>query len=139
MCGYGRAMRLAKGHVYLIAPSGAPKKWKNGKGKWPMKIGVSKSWEGVFNRLKDLSSGNWMKLAVYEISPEICEPYNVERFLHNLFAKNKLRGEWFDLSYADFENISRWFENEPTTTNPMSDWGRSEYPEMAHEWYAWDV
>lgn len=123
MSGICRAMRLAKGHVYLIAPEGTPKNWRNGKGKLPVKIGVSKSENGVYNRLKDLSSGNWEKLVVDYISPEISQPYNVEWFLHTRLAKCKLRGEWFDLSLVDYKDIIRLLDKEPNVSNTMGNWG----------------
>lgn len=125
MAGITRTMRLRRGRVYLIAPMGAPKSWTKGKGKWPMKIGVSKSMTGVFNRLKDLSSGNWMKLCVEYVSAEVSEPYNVEWFLHTYYAKRKLRGEWFNLSFAEYENIIRLLDKEPDS-HCLADYGRGD-------------
>ncbi len=125
MCGFNRAERLSRGHVYLISPVGFHKGWNKGKGKWPFKIGVSKSEAGVSNRLKDLSSGNWMKLDIECISPQISQPYNVEWFLHTRYSQNKLRGEWFGLSFDEVNYIVHLLDKEPDNSNSMASWGRS--------------
>ena len=125
MCGFNRAERLSRGHVYLIAPLSPHKGWNKGKGKWPFKIGVSKSEAGVSNRLKDLSSGNWMKLDIEYISPEIRWPFNVEWFLHTMYSKNKLRGEWFDLTLDNVNYIIHLLNKEPNESKSfsMASWG----------------
>ena len=104
---------MAAGHVYLIAPIKPRKGWTNGIGKWPFKIGVSKSVKGVHKRLGALSTGNWMELNVVNISPQIFQPYDVELFLHYNYSKKKIKGEWFNLSYDEFNYIVDLLEKEP--------------------------
>ena len=106
-------VRIHSGHVYLIAPVKPRKGWSKGVGTHPFKIGVSKSIKGVNNRLKDLNAGNWVELTVANISPEVIHPFNVELFLHTNYSKNKVRGEWFKLSYAEYEYIVDLLDKEP--------------------------
>jgi hypothetical protein len=135
-CGLNRAERLSRGHVYLIAPLSPHKGWNKGKGKWPFKIGVSKSEAGVSNRLKDLSSGNWMKLDIEYISPQISQPYNVEWFLHTRYSKNKLRGEWFDLTFDEVNYIIHLLDKEPDNSNSMASWGYGDDPWLTQNYWA---
>jgi hypothetical protein len=136
MCGINRAERLSRGHVYLIAPLSPHKGWNKGKGKWPFKIGVSKSEAGVSNRLKDLSSGNWMKLDIEYISPQISQPYNVEWFLHTRYSKNKLRGEWYGLSFDEVNYIVHLLDKEQDNSNSMASWGYCDDPWLTQNYWA---
>jgi len=123
------------GHVYLIAPDKPRKGWVKGKGVIPIKIGVSKSINGVYNRLRDLSVGNWINMDIAYISPEIFQPYNVELYLHECYSKKKIRSEWFNLSYAEYLHIRDLLNREPDEQDPMRDYG-----EHIKEWgwcYAW--
>ena len=106
-------LRAVRGHVYLIAPTKPRKGWTDGVGSHTFKIGVSKNVKGVYNRLGDLNTGNWVELTVVNISPEILHPYNVELFLHTNYTKNKIRGEWFKLSYAEYQYIVDLLDKEP--------------------------
>ena len=108
-----RGKRLNSGHVYLIRPEEVPKKWFKGIGECPVKIGVSKNIKGVSTRLKDLSSGNWVKLCVDKISPEILEPFNVEYFLHDKYREKNIKGEWFNLTIDEFHTIKKDLSEEP--------------------------
>jgi len=125
--------RLPVGHVYLIAPlkNRNVKGWVKGRGTIPFKIGVSKSIEGVQDRLKALKAGNWVELGIADISPEIIHPYDVELFLHKNYSKRKIRGEWFKLSCAEYKYILDLLDREPNESfNAMRhsgqhirDWG----------------
>ena len=101
------------GHVYLITPEKLRKGWVKGKGTMPFKIGVSKSVNGVQDRLNALNTGNWVELTIANISPEIFQPYDVELCLHENYSKKKIRGEWFKLSYAEYECIVDLLDQEP--------------------------
>ena len=125
--------RLPVGHVYLIAPLKNPKGWVKGRGTMPFKIGVSKSIEGVQDRLKALKTGNWVELSIADISPEIIHPYDVELYLHECYSKKKIRGEWFKLSCDEYRYILDLLDLEPNASfNAMRhggkhirDWGSS--------------
>ena len=117
--------RLTTGHVYLIAPVKPKKNWVNGIGTVPFKIGVSKSIKGVYKRLNNLSTGNWEHLVVANISPEIFRPYDVELYLHKNYSKRNIKGEWFKLSYAEYQYIVDALNREPDEFEPMS--GRGEH------------
>ena len=118
-----------KGHVYLIAPKKLRKGWVKGKGTMPFKIGVSKSIEGVKDRLKALNAGNWVELNIVNISPEFFQPYHAELYLHGCYSKKKIRGEWFKLSYAEYRYVYNLLEQEPKSREMqecgkiMRDWG----------------
>ena len=103
------------GHVYLISPLKNPnvKSWIKGRGTIPFKIGVSKSIEGVQDRLKALKAGNWVELSIVDISPELFRPYDAELYLHENYSKKKIRGEWFKLSCAEYKYILDLMEQEP--------------------------
>ena len=117
--------RLPVGHVYLIAPLKNPKGWVKGRGTMPFKIGVSKSIEGVQDRLKALKAGNWVELGIADISPEIIHPYDVELFLHKNYSKRKIRGEWFKLSCAEYKYILDLLDQEPNASfNAMRHGGK---------------
>ncbi len=116
-------VRIHSGHVYLIAPAKPRKSWAEGIGTLQFKIGVSKSIDGVYKRLKDLSTGNWIQLTIATISPEVIHPFNVELFLHDNYSKNKIRGEWFKLSYAEYQYIIALLEREPDAFDSMRDRG----------------
>ena len=126
---YFKKSDMPTGHVYLITPMKAPKAWTKGIEKWPFKIGVSKSVKGVYKRLGALSTGNWIELTVANISPQIFLPYDVELFLHNNYSKNKIKGEWFNLSYDEFYYIVDLLEKEPDEESMrhygafMKEWG----------------
>lgn len=126
--GWARGERLDSGYVYLISPAKPRRGWVKGNGVWPFKIGVSKSINGVSNRLKDLSSGNWLKLEIANISPEVSEPYNVEWCLHTRYFLHRIRGEWFDLSFDDFNDIRTLLVNEPNchAGYSLADLGRND-------------
>ena len=108
-----RALRLNSGHVYLIRPAEPPKNWFRGIGKCPIKIGVSKDINCVSQRLKALSSGNWMQLCVEKISPKILEPFNVEWFLHEKYYREKIKGEWYNLTIDEVRIIKKQLAKEP--------------------------
>lgn len=118
-----------RGHVYLIAPKKLRKDWVKGKGTMPFKIGVSKSIEGVKDRLKALNAGNWVELNIVNISPEFFQPYHAELYLHGCYSKKKIRGEWFKLSYAEYRYIHNLMEQEPKSREMqergiiMREWG----------------
>ena len=118
-----------KGHVYLIAPLKNPKGWVKGRGTMPFKIGVSKSIEGVEDRLKALKAGNWVELSIVDISSELFYPYDAELYLHGCYSKKKIRGEWFKLSSAEYSYIYNLLEQEPKSREMqergkiMRDWG----------------
>ena len=103
------------GHVYLISPlkNRNVKSWIKGRGTIPFKIGVSKSIEGVQDRLKALNAGNWVELGIADISPELFQPYHAELYLHGCYSKKKIRGEWFKLSCAEYKYILDLMEQEP--------------------------
>ena len=107
-----RALRLNSGHVYLIRPAEPPKNWFRGIGKCPIKIGVSKDINGVSQRLKALSSGNWMQLCVEKISPKILEPFNVEWFLHQKYSSERIKGEWYNLTMDEVRLIRKQLKEE---------------------------
>lgn len=109
-------VRIHSGHVYLIAPVKPRKGWTDGVGTHIFKIGVSKSIKGVNNRLKDLNTGNWVELTVANISPKILHPFNVELFLHTNYSKNKIRGEWYKLSYEEYQYIVDQLDEEQNQT-----------------------
>ena len=119
------------GHVYLIAPlkNRNVKGWVKGRGTIPFKIGVSKSIEGVQDRLKALNAGNWVELGIADISPELFQPYHAELYLHGCYSKKKIRGEWFKLSCAEYDYILDLMEQEPKSREMqergkiMRDWG----------------
>jgi hypothetical protein len=119
------------GHVYLIAPlkNRNVKGWVKGRGTIPFKIGVSKSIEGVQDRLKALNAGNWVELGIADISPELFQPYHAELYLHGCYSKKKIRGEWFKLSCAEYKYILDLMEQEPKSREMqergkiMRDWG----------------
>ena len=119
------------GHVYLIAPlkNRNVKGWVKGRGTIPFKIGVSKSIEGVQDRLKALNAGNWVKLGIADISPELFQPYHAELYLHGCYSKKKIRGEWFKLSCAEYKYILDLMEQEPKSREMqergaiMREWG----------------
>jgi hypothetical protein len=116
--------KLRHGHVYLIAPVKPHKGWAKGTGTHQFKIGVSKSYEGVSKRLGELNIGNWVELCVAYTSPEVQHPYNVELYLHKNYSKRLIRGEWFELSYAEYQYIVDRLDKEPTETGePMRMWG----------------
>ena len=125
--------RLPVGHVYLIAPLKNPKGWVKGRGTMPFKIGVSKSIDGVQDRLKALKAGNWVELSIVDISPELFQPYDAELYLHENYSKKKIRGEWFKLSCAEYRYILDLLDQEPNASfNAMRhggkhirDWGSS--------------
>jgi hypothetical protein len=127
-------VRIHSGHVYLIAPVKPRKGWTDGVGKHEFKIGVSKSIKGVYNRLKDLNTGNWVELTVANISPEVVHPYLVELFLHANYAKRKIRGEWFKLSYAEYQYIVDLLDKEPDAFDSMRERGKfiKEHGPMNH-------
>jgi len=105
--------REATGHVYLIAPLNPHKDWIKGIGTWPFKIGVSKTIRGIEKRLSNLSTGNWVDLKIVTLSSKIIHPYDVELYLHTNYSNKKIRGEWFNLSYDEFNYIEDLLENEP--------------------------
>lgn len=119
------------GHVYLIAPlkNRNVKGWVKGRGTIPFKIGVSKSIEGVQDRLKALNAGNWVELGIADISPELFQPYHAELYLHGCYSKKKIRGEWFKLSCAEYKYILDLIEQEPKSREMqergaiMREWG----------------
>jgi len=107
---------MAIGHVYLIGPIKPHKDWTSGTGTWPFKIGVSKSNKGVAKRLSTLNTGNWVQLGIEYISPQIPEPYDVELYLHKNYSKRKIKGEWFELSYAEVNYIKDLLDKEADET-----------------------
>ena len=119
------------GHVYLISPLKNPnvKSWIKGRGTIPFKIGVSKSIEGVQDRLKALNAGNWVELGIADISPELFQPYHAELYLHGCYSKKKIRGEWFKLSCAEYKYILDLMDQEPKSREMqergaiMREWG----------------
>ena len=119
------------GHVHLIAPlkNRNVKGWVKGRGTIPFKIGVSKSIEGVQDRLKALNAGNWVELGIADISPELFQPYHAELYLHGCYSKKKIRGEWFKLSCAEYKYILDLIEQEPKSREMqergaiMREWG----------------
>ena len=119
------------GHVYLIAPlkNRNVKGWVKGRGTIPFKIGVSKSIDGVQDRLKALNAGNWVELGIADISPELFQPYHAELYLHGCYSKKKIRGEWFKLSCAEYKYILDLMKQEPKSREMqergafMREWG----------------
>lgn len=67
------------------------------------KIGVASD---IASRLAQLSTGNPFPLTVQCVYKfENADP--VERALHQRYKDNRVRGEWFELSYEDQQNIHR--------------------------------
>ena len=62
-------------------------------------------------------------MTIATISPEVIHPFNVELFLHDNYSKNKIRGEWFKLSYAEYQYILALLEREPDAFDTMRDRG----------------
>lgn len=76
--------------VYVIGPKGGP-----------YKIGVALH---VYSRIRELQVGNWQKLVTH-LTFDGRDDYALETYLHEVFAKKKIRGEWFDLNADDLKRI----------------------------------
>ena len=77
-----------------------------------------------------------MQLDIEYISPQISQPYNVEWFLHTRYSQNKLRGEWFGLSFDEVNYIVHLLDKEPDNSNSMASWGRSGESEAIQNYWA---
>jgi hypothetical protein len=90
------------GFVYLIV------EWDNmTSNSNNVKIGSTK--KNPKNRLKELQTGNSSKLAVLS-SYETMLPHKLEKLLHMHYHRNKLNGEWFNMTDKDvakFRDVCR--------------------------------
>ena len=84
------------GTLYIIAE-------KNNKNN-PYKIGITVG-SNVITRLSALQTSHWIDLEIYYTSPLLNHVDRVEKFIHNLYSKKRVRGEWFNIDHNDIENI----------------------------------
>lgn len=85
--------------VYVIAPSE----------KGPCKIGHARN---VLARLSRLQVGNHLKLELYSVwTSKYLPPIKAEGFIHKRLASRSIRGEWFDFSVEEVNNIIGWMND----------------------------
>jgi cell division protein FtsB len=61
-------------------------------------------------RLKGVQTGNESKLVLCAVI--YCEsPYSIEQYIHNAFAKYRLHGEWFCVSWDDILPVLQYYKD----------------------------
>jgi uncharacterized C2H2 Zn-finger protein len=85
------------GYVYFINMENTTK----------FKIGYTK--KEPKKRMSNLQIGCPSKLVLFKFI--ICDdPYKLEQYLHECFAENNIRGEWYDMKHEDIEDICEFLK-----------------------------
>jgi predicted GIY-YIG superfamily endonuclease len=92
-----------------------------------VKIGIARN---VERRVATLQTGNAFKLNVMAVIPcsSRIEAQSLEERLHKRFAKQRIRGEWFQ-GNIDFRRIKYDFEDTDTTSSAPN-WVKSNYDQV---------
>ena len=124
-----------EGYVYLMRPTlGKNSKWLKNKETCPIKIGVSKTRNGIKSRLKSMSTGNWNQLCIEYVSPKLQEPYNVEYALHRELWTKKIKGEWFEITLEECKNLKKKLMLEKNRYDPDGPLESESLTDMAYEY-----
>jgi hypothetical protein len=88
-----------KGKVYFIHEVGSEKGFK---------IGFTRL--ELEERLSEFQTGNLKELKVHKwVSYQECQ--KLEKHLHECFAEKHIRGEWYDLTLGEVEEIVKFLES----------------------------
>jgi hypothetical protein len=71
------------------------------------KIGYTK--QSIHKRLSNLQTGCPLNLSVYK-TVGCDDPIILEHYLHDCFNDKKIRGEWFDVTFEDVENLVEFLQ-----------------------------
>ena len=100
------------GYVYIFYVAGF-----NPKEPRPTKIGFchyrhnESPNETVVRRLKDIERHHWQSF-VYRFSKALCCANVEEYFVHRKYEKYRIRGEWFNLTFRQIENIRKYLDSQ---------------------------
>ncbi len=100
------------GYVYIFYVAGSDHKEPR-----PTKIGFchyrhnESPNETVERRIRDLQKHHW-KSFVYRFSKALCCANVEEYFVHRKYEKYRIRGEWFNLTFRQIENIRKYLDSQ---------------------------
>ena len=86
------------GTLYIIGP----KENSN----CPYKIGITVG-KDLSKRLTAIQTSHWLEMQVYYASPILSDVIKLENYFHKKYKDKKVRGEWFNITNNDIQDIKK--------------------------------